>query len=232
MPMFDPVYFLIIGPGLLLSLFATFRVKSAFARYSRVRAARGYSGAEAAREILDANNLHDVRIVEGRGMLSDHYDPRARVVSLSPAVYREPSVASVAIAAHEVGHALQHARGYAPLALRSLAVPIAGIGSWAPYILVAVGVALGMLSLAYVGIVLFLGVVAFQVITLPVEFNASRRAGEELERLGIAASGEAAGVRSVLSAAAMTYVAAVITSVLTLIYFLMRAGLLGGRSRD
>ncbi len=230
--MFDPMYFVIVGPALLLSLWATFKVKGAFARYSRERSARGYTGADAAREILRANNLHDVRVVEGRGLLSDHYDPRTRTVNLSPDVYEAPSVAAIAIAAHEVGHALQHAREYGPLALRSMAVPIASIGSWAPYILFFLGMILHMLSLVYLGIFLFLGVVAFQLITLPVELNASRRAGEELERLGIAASGELAGVRSVLSAAAMTYVAAAITSLLTLVYYLYRAGLLGGRSRD
>jgi uncharacterized protein len=232
MLMFDPMYFLIIGPGLLLSLWATFKVKRAFARYSRERSAYGYTGAEAARKILSANNLHDVRIVEGRGLLSDHYDPRTRTVNLSPEVFRTPSVAAIAIAAHEVGHALQHAKEYGPLALRSMAVPIASIGSWAPYVLFAVGFFLHMMSLVYLGIFLFLGVVAFQLITLPVELNASKRAGEELERLAVASTGELAGVRSVLSAAAMTYVAAVITSLLTLVYFLMRAGLLGGRDRD
>lgn len=226
---FDPTYFLIIGPGLLLSLWATIKVKSTFSRYSKVRAARGLSGAEVAREILNRNNLHDVRVVETRGVLSDHYDPRTRTVNLSPAVYRAPSVASIAVAAHEVGHALQHATGYAPLALRSAAVPIASVGSWAPYILIAVGLFLGMFSLVYVGIFLFVGVVAFQIVTLPVELNASRRAGSELERHGLAAAGEGEGVRRVLSAAAMTYVAAVITSLLTLFYFLMRAGVLGGR---
>ena len=230
--MFDPMYFVIVGPALLLSLWATFKVKGAFARYSRERSARGYTGADAAREILRANNLHDVRVVEGRGLLSDHYDPRTRTVNLSPDVYEAPSVAAIAIAAHEVGHALQHAKEYGPLALRSMAVPIASVGSWAPYILFFLGMFLHMLSLVYLGIFLFLGVVVFQLITLPVELNASRRAGEELERLGIAASGEIAGVRSVLSAAAMTYVAAAITSLLTLVYYLYRAGLLGGRSRD
>jgi uncharacterized protein len=227
--LFDPMYLLVIGPGLLLSLWATFKVKSTFSRYSRVRAGRGGSGADVAREILDRNNLHDVRVVETRGILSDHYDPRTRTVNLSPEVYRAPSVASMAVAAHEVGHALQHARGYAPLALRSAAVPIASIGSWAPYILITIGMLLGMLSLVYVGIFLFAGVVAFQIVTLPVELDASRRAGAELERLGIATSGEGEGVRRVLSAAAMTYVAAVITSLLTLLYFLLRAGVLGGR---
>jgi hypothetical protein len=226
---FDPMYFLIAGPGILLSIWAAIKVKGTFARYRGVRAARGRTGAEVAREILNRNNLHDVRVVETQGMLSDHYDPRKRTVSLSPEVYRAPSVAAIAIAAHEVGHALQHARGYAPLALRSAAVPMASVGSWASFIMVPVGLWLGMMSLVYVGIFLFAGVVAFQIITLPVELNASRRAGEELQRHGLATAGEADGVRSVLSAAAMTYVAAVISSLLTLLYFLLRAGVLGGR---
>jgi Zn-dependent membrane protease YugP len=217
---FDPTYFLIVGPGMLLALWATFKVKRTFARFSRVRAGRDRSGAEVAREILDRNNLHDVRVVETRGVLSDHYDPRSRTVNLSKEVYRTPSVAAIAVAAHEVGHALQHARGYAPLALRSAAVPLANIGSWAPYVLIMIGVFMHMLSLVYLGIFLFAGIVLFQIITLPVELNASRRAGAELERLGLATAAEGAGVRSVLSAAALTYVAAAITSVLTLVYFL------------
>jgi Zn-dependent membrane protease YugP len=227
--LFDPMYFLIIAPGFLLSLWATFKVKGNFAHYSRVRSANGMSGAEVAREILRKNNLHDVRIKETNGMLSDHYDPRTRTVNLSSDVYHNPSVASVAVAAHEVGHALQHAKEYAPLALRSAAVPVARIGSWAPWIILFGGMWFHSPSLVYIGVLLFAGTVAFQLITLPVEFNASSRAKAELSHLGLVTASDSRGVERVLSAAAMTYVAAAITAILTLLYYLIRLGLIGGR---
>jgi len=226
---FDPMYFVILGPGMLLALWATFKVKATFARYKRERVSSGMSGAEVAREILRRNNLQDVRVVETAGVLSDHYDPRTRSVRLSPDVYRRASVASVAVAAHEVGHALQHARDYAPLVLRSAAVPIANLGSFLPWILIAVGMWLQAMTWVYAGIILFTGVVFFQLVTLPVEFNASTRARAQLADLGLISERDAAGVRKVLSAAAMTYVAGAITAVLTLLYFLLRSGLLGGR---
>ncbi len=225
----DPLYLIIMIPGMIVAGIASFKVKSNFAHYSRIRASRGMSGAQVAREILRRNNLHDVRVVETDGMLSDHYDPRTRTVRLSSEVYRNPSVASVAVAAHEVGHALQHAKEYAPLALRSAAVPIAQLGSSLPWILIVVGMMLGMLQLAYLGVILFTGMVAFQIITLPVEFNASTRARAQLAELGLVTASDAQGVSKVLSAAAMTYVAGALTSILTLLYFLMRVGLLGGR---
>jgi Zn-dependent membrane protease YugP len=225
----DPIYFVIIAPGLLLSLWASLKVKSNFAHYSRVRVSNGMTGASVAREILRRNNLHDVRVLETNGMLSDHYDPRTRTVKLSSEVYRNPSVASVAVAAHEVGHALQHARHYAPLGLRTAAVPMAQIGSWAPWIIMIGGFWLHMTSLVYVGVLLFTGVVAFQIITLPVELNASTRAKAQLQKLGLVAAGDTRGVNKVLSAAAMTYVAAALTAILTLLYYLLRLGLLGGR---
>lgn len=227
----DPLYLIIMIPGMIIAGIASFKVKSSFAHFSRIRASRGMSGAEVAREILRRNNLHDVRVVETDGMLSDHYDPRTRTVRLSSEVYRNPSVASVAVAAHEVGHALQHAKEYAPLALRSAAVPIAQLGSSLPWILIVLGMVLGILQLAYAGIVLFTGLVAFQIITLPVELNASTRAKAQLSELGLVTASDAQGVSKVLSAAAMTYVAGALTSILTLLYFLMRVGLLGG-SRD
>ncbi len=226
---FDPMYFLIIAPGFLLSLWATFKVKGNFARYSRVRAMSGMSGASVAREILRRNNILDVQVKETRGMLSDHYDPRTRTVNLSPEVYHNPSVASVAIAAHEVGHALQHAKHYAPLALRSAAVPIAQLGSWAPWLIIIGGMFFHAPSLVLAGVVLFAGTVVFQLITLPVEFNASARAKAQLSKLDLVNAGDARGVNKVLSAAAMTYVAAAITALLTLLYYLLRLGLLGGR---
>ena len=236
MPMFgmfiDPMYLMFLLPGLLLAGWATLKVKSNFAYYSRVSSSSGMTGAQAAREILRRNNIHDVRVEETHGWLSDHYDPTKRVVRLSPEVYRNPSVASVAIAAHEVGHALQHAKHYAPLHLRSAAVPAARIGSFAPWIIFIGGFALHSLQLVYIGVILFAATVLFQLITLPVEFNASSRAKSQLTALGLVSRKDAAGVSKVLSAAAMTYVAAAITAVLTLLYYLMRLGLLGGRSDD
>jgi len=233
MPMFglfiDPMYLAILAPGFLLAMWATFKVKSNFAKYKNVRSSRNLTGAQAAREILRRNNLVDVSVRETSGALSDHYDPRTRTVNLSPEVYRLPSVASVAVAAHEVGHALQHASSYAPLALRSAAVPLARIGSFAPWIILVGGFLLHMTPLVYAGVILFAFVVFFQLITLPVELNASSRAKAQLSSLGLVGGTEAKGVSKVLSAAAMTYVAGAITAALTLLYYLLRLGLLGGR---
>ncbi len=236
MPMFglfiDPMYIMFLLPGFLLAGWATLKVKANFAHYSQIRSSGGLTGAETAREILRRNNIHNVNVQETSGWLSDHYDPSKRVVRLSPEVYRSTSVAAVAIAAHEVGHALQHANNYAPLALRSAAVPAARIGSYAPWIILIGGFVLQSLSLVYIGVVLFAATVVFQLITLPVEFNASSRAKEQLSTLGIVSARDAAGVNKVLSAAAMTYVAAAVTAILTLLYYLMRLGLLGGRRSD
>ncbi len=236
MPMFgmfiDPLYLMVLAPGMLLAAWAAIKVKSNFAKYSRVRSSSGMTGAQAAREILRRNNLHDVQVVETSGALSDHYDPRSRTVRLSSDVYRVPSVASVAVAAHEVGHALQHAKDYAPLALRTASVPIARLGSWAPWIILVGGFWLHMLELVYLGVFLFTGAVAFQLITLPVEFNASTRAKAQLSNLGLVTTSDAQGVQKVLSAAAMTYVAGAITAILTLLYYLTRLGILGGGSDD
>ncbi|MCK9522113.1 MAG: zinc metallopeptidase [Proteobacteria bacterium] len=225
----DPLYLLLMIPGLLLATWASISVKSAFAKYSQVRASSGMTGADVAAEILQRNHIFDVTVEESHGFLSDHYDPRSRTVRLSPAVYREASVASVAIAAHEVGHALQHAKAYAPLQLRSMAVPLARFGSYAPWIILIGGFVLHSLELVYVGIALFAVTVLFQLITLPVEFNASRRAHAQLETLGLVSRDDAKGVRKVLSAAAMTYVAAAISALLTLLYYLIRLGLIGNR---
>jgi Zn-dependent membrane protease YugP len=226
---FDPMYFIIIAPGFLLAAWASLKVRSTFARYSEQPTRGRLTGAQVAHEILRRNGIIDVKIEETSGMLSDHYDPRHRVLRLSPNVYRSTSVAAVAVAAHEVGHAIQHAKDYAPLALRSAAVPLAQIGSWAPWIIMIGGFGLHMTSLVYLGVILFTGVVLFQVVTLPVEFDASRRAKEQLLSLGLVTASESGGVKSVLSAAAMTYVAGALTAVLTLLYYLLRFGLLGGR---
>ncbi|UCF35116.1 MAG: zinc metallopeptidase [Phycisphaerales bacterium] len=220
---FDPMYFLIVGPGILLAAWATFKVKSAFARGSRIALRSGVSGAEAAAHILQSNGLHNVRIEPTRAHLGDHYDPRSKVLRLSPEVYGGRSAASVGVAAHEVGHALQDARGYAPLSLRNAIVPMASFGSNAALLIFIVGIFLNMASLIWAAIIVFSAVVAFQLINLPVEFNASSRAREALIDSGIVAEQEDRAVGKVLNAAAMTYVAATLTAVLTLLYFIMRA---------
>jgi len=225
----DPLYWMLMLPVMLLSFFASFRVKSAFKKYSQVRTAFGITGAQAARQILDRNGLGHVEVVETQGFLSDHYDPMKKVVRLSPEVYRSPSLASVGIAAHETGHAVQHAKSYAPLMLRNMMVPVASIGSNFAWIAIMAGFVIGMMGLVKIGILLFSAVVVFQLLTLPVEFNASAKAKEMLTGYGLVSTGELAGVNKVLSAAAMTYVAAAASAIVTLLYFLLRAGLIGGR---
>ncbi|HOO71050.1 MAG TPA: zinc metallopeptidase [Spirochaetota bacterium] len=224
----DPLYWIMMIPVLLLSLFASLRVKSTYNKYSKILSASGLTGADAAREILNRNGLSGVSVVETQGFLSDHYDPGKKVVRLSPQNYRGTSIAAIGVAAHETGHAIQHARSYAPLMLRNMMVPIASIGSNFSWIIIFAGFIMGAMGLVKAGIVLFSVVVFFQLVTLPVEFNASSRAKEILASHGIMSSGEVAGVNRVLSAAAMTYVAAAASSIMTLLYFLVRAGLLGG----
>ncbi len=225
---FDPLYFLMIAPAMILSLGAQMWVQSAFARYSKVMNRRALTGAEAARAILDSAGLYHVRIEVAQGFLSDHYDPRTRVLRLSPDVFGRPTLAAVGVAAHEAGHALQHAQGYAPMHLRTALVPVAQIGSQLAWPLLLFGFLLQALTLVKLGVILFAGAVAFQLVTLPVEFNASRRALAALRTTGILAPDEIAGARHVLSAAALTYVAAAVAAVMQLLYFLLRSGLLGG----
>lgn len=226
---FDPIYLLWIAPALLLSLWASWRVKSNFGKYSKVRTARGMTGAEAAAEILRQNGLTEVKILRAQGMLSDHYNPLNRTLNLSEGVYDSPSVAAIGIAAHEAGHALQHAQGYKPMWLRSLLVPTANIGSSLGYMVMLFGLFLAQPHLVLVGAILFSAVLLFQVVTLPVEFNASSRAKALILDYGIINEREREGVDKVLNAAALTYVAAAVSTLLTLLYFLLRSGLLGGR---
>lgn len=235
----DPLYLILVAtPGVVIGGIATLRVKSAFARYSRVRASSGLTGAQAAGEMLAQAGLGDrISIERIGGFLSDHYDSRMKVLRLSPDVFDGDSLAAVGVACHEAGHALQDARGYAPLVLRNLIVPTAGIGSNLGYLLIILGLVLSGgrqegfgYSLAVLGLLLFSSVAVFQIVNLPVEFNASRRAREELARLGmISGPQEAAAVRAVLGAAAMTYVAATVTALLNLLYFAML--IFGGRRR-
>jgi hypothetical protein len=233
---FDLTYLLFILPALALSLWASFRVKSAFKKYSRVRAMSGLTGAQAARAMLDRAGLKDVTVTRSRGMLSDHYNPLNKTLALSEGVHDSPSVAAIGVACHEAGHALQHAHGYKPLYLRSALVPTANIGSSLGYIVMMVGIFLMYMAGTQVGqtvvlfgAVLFSAVLVFQVVTLPVEFDASNRAKRLAVEYGIVAAQEREGMDKVLNAAALTYVAAVVSTLMTLLYFLFRAGLLGGR---
>lgn len=229
---FDPLYLMILIPITLLSLGASWLTRSRFETWSRVPNRRGITGAQAARYILDQNGLSQVSVVPSRsGILSDHYDPRAHAVRLSPEVFSGRSVSAVAVAAHETGHALQHARGYAALTLRNLAVPVASIGSNAGLFLIVIGALLAFTQMIWLGILLFGATVFFQVITLPVELDASQRAKRELEQLSLILPGEKRGVRAVLSAAAMTYVAAALGAVATLAYYVFRLGGLGDARR-
>ncbi|HOD72030.1 MAG: putative neutral zinc metallopeptidase [Deltaproteobacteria bacterium ADurb.BinA179] len=224
---FDPLYIIMILPALLLSIYAQFKVKSTYSRFSKVSTYRGITGAQAAREILRSAGVHGVDIELTRGFLSDHYDPRSRVLRLSESVYAGDSIASVGVAAHEAGHAIQHAHGYAPLKLRSALVPVSSLGSNLAWPLLIIGFIFMAQSLILAGIVFFSLAVLFQIVTLPVEFNASSRALQALPASGILSDSEVAGARKVLTAAALTYVAAATAAVLQLVYFLLRAGVLG-----
>ena len=225
----DPLYIIMIIPAFLLSLFAQFKVKAAYSRYSKIPTARGITGAQAAHHILEAEGITDVSIELTRGFLSDHYDPRKKVLRLSESVYAGDSLASVGVAAHEAGHAIQHARGYVPLQLRSTLVPISALGSNLAWPLLIIGFILMAKSLIIAGILFFSFAVLFQIITLPVEFNASWRALQALPATGILSDTEVRGAKKVLSAAALTYVAAAATAVMQLLYFLLRSGILGNR---
>ena len=225
---FDMNYILIVLiPGMLISGAASWLVRSSFNRYSKVRSARGFTGAQAAQKLLDGAGIHNVRIVRAHGFLSDHYNPKTKELALSDKVYSSPSLAAIGVATHEAGHAIQHARNYAPLQLRSALVPMAGIGSSLGYIAMVVGLMMHP-SIVLLGAVIFSAVLLFQIVTLPVEFDATARAKKLVVDAGIVYPEERHGIDSVLNAAALTYVAAVISTLLTLVYFLMRAGLLGG----
>ncbi len=227
---YDPTYILVLI-GAVLSLLASARVNSTYAKYSRVRSMTGLTGAQAAEKILYQAGIRDVRIEHVRGNLTDHYDPSSNVVRLSDATYDSPSVAAVGVAAHECGHVLQHYEGYAPLKLRTALVPAANIGSRLGIPLILLGVILGMNStLVTIGIWVFCLAVLFQLVTLPVEINASRRAVQILDRQGILGGDEVEQCRKVLGAAALTYVAAAASSILQLLRLVLIFG--NGRRRD
>ncbi len=225
---FDPMYFVFALPALLLGLWAQSKVRRNFNRYSRVGNLRQLSGRKAAELILQSQGLYNVNVEEARGFLSDHYDPRAKVLRLSRDVYQGTSIAAVGIAAHEAGHAIQDQQGYAALALRSAVIPTAQIGSWLGPIMFILGLFISP-ALAWLGLGLFALTTVFTLITLPVEFNASRRAKELLVTQNILIPQELEGVNRVLDAAALTYVAAALQSISTLAYY---AFLLTGFNRD
>ena len=226
---FDPIYLMFILPGLALSLWASFRTKSAFNKYSQVRSGSGYTGAQAAQVLLNREGLQDVKITRSHGLLSDHYNPLTKSLALSEAVYDSNSIAAIGVATHEAGHAIQHAQHYKPLWLRSLLVPTANVGSSIGYFVMLMGLMFASTNMVLVGAVLFSMVLLFQIVTLPVEFDASARAKNLVVAHGIITSYEREGMDKVLNAAALTYVAAAVSTLLTLLYFLMRAGLLGRR---
>ncbi len=225
------LYLLFVLPALLLGLYAQYKVQRAFEKFSRVRTWKGITGAQAARYLLDAFGLYDVRVEEVSGFLTDHYDPTRRVLRLSPEVARTPSIAAVGVAAHEAGHALQHARGYWALQLRTAAVPSVQVGSWVGPLLFMLGLFVNSTGLAWLGVLLFSATVLFALITLPVEFDASARAKRLLVEQGLVTREELAGVNEVLNAAALTYVAAALQAISTLLYYVfILAGM--SRSRD
>ncbi len=223
---YDPYYILVIV-GLLISLLASARVKGTFRKYDEVRSRTGLTGAEAAKRLLQSQGIYDVTVQRVSGSLTDHYDPRSKVLRLSDSTYNSTSVAAIGVAAHECGHALQHEENYMPLALRSALVPVANFGSRFSMLLIIAGLFLGQV-LVEAGILLFCAVVLFQVVTLPVEFNASGRALRLLGDNGILYEEEVGMTRKVLRAAALTYVASVLVSVMQLVRLVL---LYGGRGR-
>ena len=226
---FDPTYILVII-GMAITLLASARVRTTFSKYSQVRSMSGLTGAQVAKKILYYSGITDVEVERASGQLTDHYDPRKKVVRLSDSVYGESSIAAIGVAAHECGHAIQHNEGYAPLKLRSALVPLTNFGSTLAWPLIIIGLLMGgSQQLIYAGIILFSTAVLFQLITLPVEFNASRRAILKLGDMGILSESELPHSKKVLSAAALTYVAAAAATILQLLRLII---LFGGRRRD
>lgn len=229
MPMFNPRYYLFALPALLLGMYAQFRVRRAYSSQSRVRNSSGMVGIQVARRLLAMNGLHHVQVREIGGQLSDNYNPRDKTLNLSAGVARSASVASVGIVAHEVGHAVQDQEEYMPLKLRGSLVPAVQLGSWLGPILFLLGMVLSFSNLSLIGLLLFSGTLLFSLVTLPVEFDASKRAVTMLSQGGLVSDMEERGVKAVLNAAALTYVAAVAQSLSTLLYYL---SILGGRRRN
>ncbi len=229
-PYFDPTYILVII-GLVISMVASAKVKSTFAKYSGVRSMSGMTGAQAASKLLHSSGIYDVQIEQVSGNLTDHYDPRNKVLRLSDSVYHSNSLAAIGVAAHECGHAIQHQNSYLPLKIRGVLVPIASFGSMAAWPLILIGLFFGgFQSLIDLGIIFFSAAVLFQLVTLPVEFNASRRAIARLGETGVLFGDELKQSKKVLDAAALTYVAAAAATILQLLRLILLFG--GGRRRD
>ncbi len=225
----DYYYLIFVLPAVLLAMWAQFNVNSTFNKYKQIGNSRGYTAYDVARKILDMNGLYQVKIERVQGHLSDHFDPRSNVVRLSDSTYSSNSVAAIGVAAHEVGHAIQHATSYAPIKIRNTIVPVVQISSYAAFPLAIIGIIMANSLMIKIGILLFCAVVLFQLITLPVEFNASIRAIRTLEKQQILAGEELGGAKKVLKAAAMTYVAAAAVSIGNLLRLLLLAN---GRSDD
>ena len=230
--MFDPIYLLFALPGLVLSMLASFYVKSTFSKYSTVGAASGLTGAEAAQRMLYAAGVRNVRIERVSGFLSDHYDPSSNTLRLSDAVYGSQSLSALGVACHEAGHAIQKASNYAPMGLRSMLVLPASLGSRFSYIVIFLGALMQSPALINLGLIMFGAAVLFTLVTLPVEWDASARAKKALIASGILLPQEQSHAACVLNAAFMTYLASAVSSVLTLLYYLIRLGVLGGGRRN
>ncbi len=224
---FDPMYLVFLAPGLALSLYATWKTKATFSKYSKIGSQKRMTGAQAAALMLERNGIRDVKIEHTGGWLSDHYDPRQKVLRLSSDVYSSHSLSAIGVACHEAGHAMQDAQGYAMLSLRSALVPATNFGSIFSYIFMIAGFFLQMMGLILLGVVLFSVGVVFSLVTLPVEWDASRRAKIAIDEAGMLSPEENRHASKVLNAAFLTYLAAAVTSLLTLLYYLFRLGILG-----
>jgi Zn-dependent membrane protease YugP len=220
---FDPMYLLFAAPALIVMLYAQWRVSSTYKKYSRIPNMQKKTGADIALLLLRANGLSDVKVEETKGVLTDHYDPRNKRLRLSKDVYRLSSVSAMGIVAHEVGHALQDNLGYFPMKIRGALVPVANVGTWLGYGCFILGIFLSVTNLVWAGVILFSGAVVFALVTLPVEFNASVRARQMLKSNGLVTTTESDGVSAVLSAAALTYVAALLQAVSSLMYYVFVA---------
>lgn len=226
---FDPLYLIMLLPAIILAGAASWLVKSTFNKYSKVAAYSGMNGAQAAERMMQRNGIYDVRVEQTNGFLSDHYDPTHKVLRLSPQVYNSNSLAAIGVACHEAGHALQHANSYAPLMLRTTLVPVTNISSSLSFYVILAGMLFRLPGLMYVGCAMFAMAFIFSLVTLPVEWDASVRAKQYIVSSGIVSPGQEADSGKVLNAAFLTYVAAAVSSLLTLLYYLMRTGIIGGR---
>jgi len=229
---FDPLYLLLAAPGLILAIIASVLTRTTFSKYSKIAAASRMTGAQAAQRLLTGQGVNDVTIEQVDGFLSDHYDPTTKTLRLSPGVYGSQSLSAIGVACHEAGHALQHAQGYAWLGMRTALVPATQFGSTGSYIFIMLGMFMRFPGLILIGAALFSVTVVFSIVTLPVEWDASARAKRLMAWSGIVSYDEQKDAAKVLNAAFMTYVASAVTSLLMLLYYLIRSGVIGGGRRD